>query len=206
MIVFKSEGILGNVSLLSSLFTMMVLAFWGKGTRTNQRTSAVMLGAFSMALGSFAVSVYNQPGVMVYKMLYSVGSSIFYMGLKPLEFEVIENEGKNARQDFTFFLDESIYLNLGRVLGISLCFSLAWTSPKAALIGASVITGGLQFINIYLLRGEKRGLRSLVGQIFHRRAESVRNSILQPAPISAVHRFRSHFPTSSHTWRPPGIL
>jgi hypothetical protein len=122
----------------------------------NQRASAIMAGAFAMALGSVAVSFYNQPGVMVYKMLYSVGSSIFYMGLKPLEFEVIENEGNMARQDFSFFLDESIFLNLGRVIGISLCFSLAWTSPKAALVGASVITGALQFINIYLLKKERR--------------------------------------------------
>jgi hypothetical protein len=206
MIVFKSEGMLGNISLISSLFTMMVLAWWGKGARMNQRTWAVMVGAFTMAMGSFAVALYNQPGVMVYKMLYSVGSSIFYMGLKPLEFEVIEKEGKNARQDFTFFLDESIFLNLGRVLGISLCFSLAWTSPKAALIGASVITGALQLINIYLLKGEKRGLRFSFGQRFHRKAVRVRNTILQPAPISAVRRLRSHFPTSSHGWRPPGIL
>ena len=156
MIIFNNEGILGNISLISSLTTMTVLAWWGNQAKKGHRANAVMVGALVMAVGSFGVSLYNSPGILLYKMLYSLGSAVFYMGLKPLEFEVIENEGKNTRLNFSYFLDESIFLNLGRVLGISLCFYLALTSPKAALILSSTLTGALQLLNVYLLRRDKR--------------------------------------------------
>jgi YQGE family putative transporter len=162
MILFKSEGVLGSISLLGSLTTMSVLAWWGHSARAEHRTTAVMVGALGMGVGSFALSLSHLPGIMLYKILYSVGSAVFYMGLKPLEFEVIENEGLNTRLDYSYFLDESIFLNIGRVLGISLCFFLAWNSPKAALIIASVITGGLQLMNVYFLRRDRKLMKPVL--------------------------------------------
>jgi hypothetical protein len=127
MIVFNNEGILGNISLISSLVTMMVLAWWGKGAKINQRTTAVITGAFVMALGSIAVAFYPT-GVMAYKILYSVGSSIFY-GIEPSL--IIEKDEK--RPWIFLFLDESIFeYRAGDQDRFVL--SLAWNSPNAALI------------------------------------------------------------------------
>jgi YQGE family putative transporter len=149
------EGILGTVESVVYLFSAVILYYLGRKTDSRHHITIVMVCAAIFLLAAILYNfTFGLVGALIYTMFCSLTSGPAWNAIYTTTMEVMDKEhGENPSvSQYGYVLDNEIFFNLGRLLGMVLFFGLAYiTTQETSLRFTPIIAGSLQLLLIYPL-------------------------------------------------------
>jgi MFS transporter, YQGE family, putative transporter len=147
------EDTLGSIQSISALLAAVVIFVIAKSLKTRHRTTLVMLSVFFLVLGTLFFSFnYSEVGVFVLFAMEAISIPLYWLASSSLGYDLIE-EDKNHDLHYAYVVDQEIYLNCGRILGVLIFLFWAFSfSINSAIRFVPLLLGLLQILQIFVVR------------------------------------------------------
>jgi len=155
------EGTLGSVKALLALFTIILLYWVGKKTKSSDRYQILVISIFPLLIGGGLLLVgFSTLTVTLYLLLQSVTGALFYFVYNPVLAQVVERQDHGlAAQNYRYILDHEVVINLGRVITVIVMVGLLLNISEDLAITISIILVGVSQIG--MLVAAKRLLKKV---------------------------------------------
>lgn len=117
--VLGNEGVLGTLTAVSSVFSAIVIYFYGRKSHTKDNK-------FYFIVSVLLAFVFNKFIVIIYSLFNGLIINFLWLTVSPpvmknIDLEVGEIEGKR----FSYILDSEFFLNVGRISSLVVCLLIA---------------------------------------------------------------------------------
>ena len=152
LITLGNEGVLGTVTSVVALGTVVILYLYGKFTHGRHRGRAMVIsntGYIIMASGlAFLPSPIN---VIAYVLFADIFSDFLQMVTEPIYLGFIEEEmGDNKNDGYSFVFDNELFLNVGRLIGIAGVLGIGVLfSERQGMLYGPLLAGSIQAIFLF---------------------------------------------------------
>lgn len=125
--VLGNEGILGTLTALSSVFSAIIIYYYGRKSNSKDHRGYFILSTVLTLIISFLIAIfYSKFTVIIYSLFNGMIISFLWLTaipsiLKNVDLEVGQIEGKR----FSYILDSEIFLDIGRLISLAICFYIA---------------------------------------------------------------------------------
>lgn len=154
LILVGQEAELGTVQSATAIFTSILLFALAKYLHTGHRLLLIFLSAVLLTVGAATFGiVYSAIGVFILIACQALASSFEWVGFSSLNYDLIDENGKEKANHYAYVCDQEIYLNAGRVIAILLFIAIIlFGSKELALRFAPLIVGVLQIFAYFFAR------------------------------------------------------
>ena len=164
LVFVGTEAALGTIESITALLVAVLLYIIGrKSSAKHLMTTIIATGIVFLAGALMFNFTYGFVGAIIYSVAYSLTGAVAWNSIYSNSMEVIDREseyGSNHNQ-YALVLDNEIFFNLGRIIGMALFFGLvALTNQEISLRIAPLIAGSLQLIMLIPLGILVRYMRS----------------------------------------------
>jgi MFS family permease len=128
LIMVGNEGILGTLTAVSSIFSAVLIYYYGRKSDMSYHKKYFILSViFNLAL-SILLALFFQKYIIIFFSLFNgLVISFLWLTVSPLVMKNIDIDSYNRKESrFCYILDSEIFLNIGRVFGCFLCLSITF--------------------------------------------------------------------------------
>ena len=147
------ENALGTVQSAASLFSAIAIYFVGRMLHSRHRVRIFFISFLLYFLGSLFYGVlFSAIGVLIYFAFASLQAPFAWSSFASLTQDTIDTEEKNSPYNhYGYVLDQEVFLNVGRIIGIFLLYFLIQKfSNTFALRYTPFILASTQVLLIFL--------------------------------------------------------
>lgn len=144
-----SEGILGTVTALAALSSVVALYLYGKFAKEkNLKGTLLASGLAYLFSAALLVLAPHQFGIIFYIVCVEVALSFSAMVASTLYCSLTESEmGERTDSRYSYIFDNELFLNIGRIIGVGIIICLAvFGSQKIGLFYGPLVVSALHVI------------------------------------------------------------
>lgn len=114
------EGVLGTITAIVSLLTILFFYIYGRLAKPQHRKKVFLLSLIThLVLAGFLALVHNGFNVIVYVLLSNLPQAFFWLTLEPWMLARMDKEiGENPEQKYFLVFDMELFLNMGRIVSV----------------------------------------------------------------------------------------
>lgn len=150
-----NEATLGTLQSFTAVVTALIVYYLGKRTLPKDRLPQITGGILFTVLVATIFSVfYNQWSVVLYVLGLSIGGSFTFNALNPAILKVLDDqENGDSTNNYAYVVDEELFLNIGRTLGILLfSFTIISFSQEISLRVTPILIGIAQLAIVFFVK------------------------------------------------------
>ena len=114
------EGVLGTITAIVSLLTILFFYVYGRLAKPQHRKKVFLVSlVIHLILAGFLALVHNGFNVIVYVLLSNLPQAFFWLTLEPWMLARMDKEvGENPEQKYFLVFDMELFLNMGRIISV----------------------------------------------------------------------------------------
>ncbi len=151
--ILGNEGVLGTVSGIVALVTIVTTYAYGRKFDLKNQYKVLIGSSLILAAGPLALALNPGPAVLIFLIIaLSLGSTFFVLAYDPLSLFYAEEEmAGDTSLRYSFIVDNETFLNTGRLLALVIGLYLYFLcSEKTVLIWGPLAAAGLQILFMVL--------------------------------------------------------
>jgi len=161
-----NEGILGTLTALSSVFSGVLIYYYGRKSNINDHRRYFIISVImNLFLSLLLALFFHKLTVILFTLLNGLVINFLWLTLSPLVMRNIDTDSlSHEEMRFGYIFDSEIFLNIGRVIGCFLCLFIAMAvGDLFSLRYSPLILGIMQlFLFVYLERRKKSPVKILI--------------------------------------------
>jgi len=140
--IVGNEGVLGTLTSLLAFVGMALTYSYGRKASITHHVPVLILSQFvGMIAGFFVMIAFNQFGVMLYLLLSTISFSFLWIASEPIMMDIVDVEvADNEPIRYAYILDREVFLNIGRVLSVSIVLVIAFFINMQILFRYSLVS------------------------------------------------------------------
>lgn len=150
LIFVGAEAALGTIESITALLVAILLYVIGRKSSDKHLMPTIIVTGSVFLMGAVIYNLtYGFVGAIIYSVVYSLTSAVSWNSIYSNSMEVMDRELEHgsSRNQYALVLDNEIYFNLGRILGMALFFGLVViSSQETSLRLTPLIAGVLQLV------------------------------------------------------------
>ncbi len=153
--VLGNEGILGTISSLTAVCVAVALYIYGRKVKLSIAKRTFSFSGLIYFLSAFLLIILPEHyGVGIYYIFTGIALSFFQVSADPELLRLSDGEMiEKVDERYSFIFDNELFLNIGRMLGISIIIGLAMlVSEKAGFFYGPLIISALHLVFVLSFR------------------------------------------------------
>lgn len=153
----NTEDLLGEANSFASIVTAIIIYILGRTVRKQGRKWVIGFGVLVLLINSFLILFFDPKHfAFFYNTIDATGNIFIYLAIVPIFLKQLDIQKQNSDSEFKFLFDSDLFLNLGKIFGISfiyLIFNFIGDGDAIKLTPLFFIIPNLLFLrNIYLVK------------------------------------------------------
>jgi len=153
----NTEDLLGEANSLAAIVTAIIIYILGRMIKKQGRKLVISFGIFILLINSFLILFFEPKHfAFFYNTIDATGNIFIYLAIVPIFLKQLDFQKQNNDSEFKFLFDADLFLNIGRIFGISfiyIIFNLIGDGDAIKLTPLFFILPNLLFLrNIYLVK------------------------------------------------------
>lgn len=152
--ILGKEETLGTVQSFSAILATIMVYTGVKSLAVKHRLKLIIVGVLLTVIGGVSFGIlYSKVGVLIFYACQALAWPFLWVAISSVNYDLIDEDNKDAKYHYAYVCDQEIYLNGGRVVGIGLFMVLAtFASHDFALRFAPLLFAAAQIVLFFTMK------------------------------------------------------